>query len=389
MTATVTELGTSELELQERARAFVDDVVIPLEEKAERAHGRLPAEDVARVKQEAIERGLGGGLHSVEHGGQGWTHVEWFLVEEQFGRSTNAISWYIPSAYNVLAHGSPEQIDRWLRPALRGELHDAYAVTEENAGSDPSGIATTATRLPDGGWRIDGEKWFVTYGDVASVLIVMAKAPEPTLFLVDASLPGISVVDDPPFTHSYPHGHPTIRFEGVEVGADAVVGGIGGGDELQRAWFVEERLGIAARGGGAMWRLLEETMDWAIGREQGGARLIDHQGVSFPLADSAADAAAGRLLALEVARLADTPDVDPKILHAKASLAKLFVSEAANRCADRCLQVFGGRGYTRVNVAERFWRELRVDRIWEGTSEIQRLIVARSLERRGVGQVLH
>src|SRR3954447_177833 len=104
--------------------------------------------------------------------------------------------------------------------------------------------------------------------------------------------------------------------------------------------------------------------------------------------DSAADAAAGRLLGLEVARLADTPGHDPKILHAKASLAKLFVSEAANRCADRCLQVFGGRGYTRVNVAERFWRELRVDRIWEGTSEIQRLIVARSLERRGVQRVI-
>jgi alkylation response protein AidB-like acyl-CoA dehydrogenase len=114
----------------------------------------------------------------------------------------------------------------------------------------------------------------------------------------------------------------------------------------------------------------------------------DYQGVSFPLADSAADAAAGRLLGLEVARLADS-DVDPKLVHAKASMAKLFVSEAANRCADRAVQIFGGRGYLRTNVAERLWRELRVDRIWEGTSEIQRLIVARALERRGVERVLH
>ena len=114
---------------------------------------------------------------------------------------------------------------------------------------------------------------------------------------------------------------------------------------------------------------------------------MDYQGVSFPLADSAADAAAGRLLALEVARRSDA-GADPKVVHAKASMAKLFVSEAANRCADRCVQVFGGRGYVRTNVAERFWRELRVDRIWEGTSEIQRLIVARSLERRGVERVL-
>jgi acyl-CoA dehydrogenase len=375
-------------ELQARARAFVEEVLIPREVAAELAGGRLPAEEVATIRREALERGLGGGRHAGEHGGQGWTTVEWFLVEEQLGRSTNALSWHIPSAYNVLAHGSPEQIERYLRPALRGELHDAYAVTEEHAGSDPSGIRTTAARTA-AGWRIDGEKWFVTYGDVAAVYIVMAVVDgQPTLFLVDRETPGIEIVDDPPFTHSYPHGHPTVRFDGVEVSDDAIIGGLGGGEELQRAWFVEERLGIAARGVGAMWRLLEEATEWACRREQGGARLIDHQGVSFPLADSAADAAAGRLLGLEVARLADA-GADPKVVHAKASLAKLFVSEAANRCADRAVQAFGGRGYTRTNVAERFWRELRVDRIWEGTSEIQRLIVARALERRGVERVLH
>ena len=103
----------------ERARAFVDDVLIPLEEKAERAHGRLPAEDVERIRSEALAAGLAGGLHAREHGGQGWSKLEWVLVEEQFGRSTNALSWHIPSAYNVLASGSPEQIDRYLRPALR------------------------------------------------------------------------------------------------------------------------------------------------------------------------------------------------------------------------------------------------------------------------------
>ena len=381
-------LTPEQAELRARARAFVEDVLMPLEEQAERARGRLPAEQIAAIRHEALNRRLGGGLHAVEHGGQGWSHVEWFLVEEQFGRSTNALSWHVPSAYNVLAHGTQAQIDRYLRPALRGELHDAYAVTEEHAGSDPSGIATTATRL-DGGWRIDGEKWFVTYGDIAAVYIVMAKAGgEPTLFLIDAGAPGISVVDDPPFTHSYPHGHPTLRFDGVRVGDDAVIGGVGGGDDLQRSWFTEERLGIAARGVGSMWRLIEETTAWAIEREQGGHRIIDYQGVSFPLADSAADAAAGRLLAIEVARMVDV-GADPKVVHAKASMAKLFVSEAACRCADRCLQIFGGRGYMRTNVAERFFRELRVDRIWEGTSEIQRLIIARALERRGVERTLH
>jgi alkylation response protein AidB-like acyl-CoA dehydrogenase len=390
--ASASTLTPEQAELQARARTFVEEVLMPLEVEAERARGRLPAERIAAIRHAAIDRRLGGGLHAVEHGGQGWSHTEWFLVEEQLGRATNALSWHMPGAYNVLAHGTQAQIDRYLKPALRGELHDAYAVTEEHAGSDPSRIATTATRI-DGGWRIDGEKWFVTYGDVAQVYIVMAKAlvdggERPTLFLVDRGTPGIEVVDDPPFTHSYPHGHPTLRFTAVEVRDDAVIGGLGGGEDLQRGWFAEERLGIAARGVGAMWRLIEETTAWALQREQGGARIMDYQGVSFPLADSAADAAAGRLLGLEVARLVDA-DADPKIVHAKAAMAKLFVSEAANRCADRAVQIFGGRGYMRTNVAERLWRELRVDRIWEGTSEIQRLIVARALERRGVERVLH
>jgi acyl-CoA dehydrogenase len=386
----LTELTPQQADLQGRARRYVEQVLIPLEEQAERAGGHLPAEDLARIKSEAMAAELHGGLHAREHGGQGWSKLEWVLVEEQFGRSTNALSWHVPTAYNVLGSGSAEQIDRYLRPALRGELHDAYAVTEEHAGSDPSGIATTARRRPDGGWVIDGEKWFVTYGDVAAVYIVMANAEGagPTLFLVDRGLDGISVVDDPPFTHTYPHGHPTIRFTGVEVSGDAVIGGLGAGEELQRAWFTEERLGIAARGVGAMWRLLEEATAWALQREQGGRRIMDYQGVSFPLADSAADAAAGRALMLQVARLIDA-GADPKVVHAKASMAKLFVSEAAWRCADRAVQVFGGRGYLRTNVAERFLRELRVDRIWEGTSEIQRLIVARALERRGVERTLH
>ncbi|MGH2963204.1 MAG: acyl-CoA dehydrogenase family protein [Solirubrobacterales bacterium] len=386
------ELTREEHDLRERATRFVDEVLIPNEELAERSGGRIPDELKQRIKREAIEAGLSGGLHAREHGGQGWSKLEWFLVEEQLGRSTNALSWHMPGAYNVLAGGTEEQIDRYLKPALRGELHDAYAVTEAEAGSDPSRIESTAVRS-DGGWVINGEKWFVTYGDIAAVYIVMANAIEgddrhPTLFLVDSELSGLEVVDDPPFTHTYPHGHPTIRFTDVEVSDDSVIGGLGGGEDLQRAWFTEERLGIAARGVGSMWRLLEEAVAWATEREQGGNRIIDYQGVSFPLADSAADAAAGRLLTMDVARLVDA-GADPKVVHAKASMAKLFVSEAACRCADRAVQIFGGRGYMRTNVAERFLRELRVDRIWEGTSEIQRLIVARALERRGVERTLH
>src|SRR5204863_7553253 len=242
----------------------------------------------------------------------------------------------------------------------------------------------------DGGWVLNGEKWFVTSGDVANVLIVMANAVDggPTLFLVEPDAPGVAVVDDPAYTHNYPHGHPTIRFTNVELPDDAVIGGVGNGDALQRAWFTEERLGIATHGLGAMWRLLDETTAWALTREQGGRRIMDYQGGSFPLADSATDATLGRLLALQVCAMVDG-GADPKLIHAKAAMAKLFVSEAAGRCADRAVQAFGGRGYLRSNVAERFARELRVDRFWEGTSEIQRLIIARGLEKRGVQSMLH
>jgi acyl-CoA dehydrogenase len=386
------ELDERARDIQARARTFTEDVLIPLEEEAESRHGRLPEDVVEDVKRAAVDAGLVGGLHRPEYGGQGWSRLEWALVEEQWGRSTNAIHWHVPNAYNVWHHASEAQVQRWLVPALRGEVRDAYAVTERDAGSDPSRIATVAEPTGDG-YRINGEKWFVTTGDVAAVYIVMANviadgAKLPTLFVIDRNAPGVEIVDDPAFTHSYPDGHPTIVFRDVEVSEADAIGGIGAGDDLQRAWFMEERLGIAARCIGAMWRLLDETVAWAATREQGGNRIIDYQGVSFPLADSAADATAGRLLTLTVAELADR-GADLKLIHGKASMAKLFTSEAAWRCADRCVQAFGGRGYLRSNVAERFLRELRVDRIWEGTSEIQRLVTVRGLERRGVERMLH
>jgi acyl-CoA dehydrogenase len=377
----------------DRARAFVETTLMPLEREAERAGGRLPAETVAEIKREAIAAELHGGRIPVRLGGQGWSMREWFAVNEQFGRVTGGLHWHVPSVYNVWEDATAEQAERWVRPALAGEGGDAYAVTEAEAGSDPGAIATTAHPLGGGGWRINGEKWFVTSGDVARVLIVVANVVEgadklATLLLVEPGANGVEFVDDPAFTHNYPHGHPTIRFTDVEVAADAVIGGVGEGEALQRRWFTEERLGIATHGLGAMWRLLDETTAWALERVQGGRRIMDYQGISFPLADSATDATVGRLLALEVCDMVDA-GADPKIVHAKASMAKLFVSEAAGRCADRAVQAFGGRGYLRSNVAERFLRELRVDRIWEGTSEIQRLIIARALERRGVEATIH
>ena len=214
-----------------------------------------------------------------------------------------------------------------------------------------------------------------------------ASARLPTLFLVDYERPGVTLKHDPDYTHTFADRHPQFVLEDVRVPASAVLGGVGRADELTNDWFVEERIHIGARCTGAMERLLELAVGWATERIQFGERIFDFQGVSFPLANSAADASAARLLTRECAWLADT-GADRKVVHAKASLAKLFASEAAWRCADRVVQVFGGRGYMREFAPERYLRELRVDRIWEGTSEIQRIVIARALEKRGVGRVV-
>ncbi|MEO5884179.1 MAG: acyl-CoA dehydrogenase, partial [Candidatus Limnocylindrales bacterium] len=218
-------------------------------------------------------------------------------------------------------------------------------------------------------------------------LVVDGPERLPTLFLVDYDTPGLTLKHDPDYMHTFADRHPQFVLQDVRLPAAAILGGIGRADEHTNEWFVEERIHIGARCSGAMERLLSMAVAWATDRVQFGERIYDFQGVSFPLADSAADASAARLLTREAAWLFDT-GADPKVLHAKASLAKLFASEAAFRCADRVVQVFGGRGYMRENAAERFFRELRVDRIWEGTSEIQRLVIARALEKRGVHRVV-
>jgi acyl-CoA dehydrogenase len=377
--------------LRATARRFVVDVLQPLETELERAGGVLASEVAADVRREAIEAGLAGGELPVAVGGGGWTMLEQVLVHEQYGQVTGGLWSFIPGAYEVLAHADPDQRRRYLEPSLRGERFGAYAVTEPNAGSDARSLETTAVR--DGAdWVLSGEKWFVTGPDITDFMIVQVAVVDgdqrlPTLFLVDYDTPGLRKSYDPNYMHTFADRHPQFVLEDVRVPDSARLGAVGAADDLANEWFVAERIHIGARCYGAMERLISLGVGWATERVQFGERIFDFQGVSFPMANSAADASAARLLTREAAWLADA-GADRKVVHAKASLAKLFASEAAFVCADRVIQVFGGRGYMRDNAAERYLRELRVDRIWEGTSEIQRVIIARSLERRGVGTVV-
>jgi alkylation response protein AidB-like acyl-CoA dehydrogenase len=386
-------LSSAALELQARTRSFVSDVLQPLEDEFERSGGRLSRKQGADLRHAAIEARLHGGSLPRDLGGQGWTVIEQVVAHEQLGQVTGGLWSFIPGAYNALIHATPEQQARYLAPSLRGERSGSYAVTEPGAGSDARTLQATAVRDPGtGDYVLNGEKWFVTGPDDTDFMIFHCVVVEgdqrlPTLFLVDYDMPGVRLVGDPDYMHTFADRHPQFRLDDVRVPESAILGGVGRADELTNEWFVEERIHIGARCTGAMERLLTLATEWATERVQFGERIFDFQGVLFPLADSAADASAARLLTREAAWLADS-GADPKVVHAKASIAKLFASEAAFRCADRVVQVFGGRGYMREFPAERFFRELRVDRIWEGTSEIQRLIIARALEKRGVARVV-
>jgi alkylation response protein AidB-like acyl-CoA dehydrogenase len=195
------------------------------------------------------------------------------------------------------------------------------------------------------------------------------------------------VLRTPAYSHTYNHHHPIIRFENVRVPAANRIGAEGDGMNFAHAWFRRERLMIAARCCGAASRLIEEASAFAKSRRIGGEPIASFQLIQAMLADSAAELHAARLMTYEAACAHDRRQ-DVKTLHARCSIAKLYASEMAWRVADRAVQIFGGRGYMRENPAERFLREVRVDRIWEGTSEIQRLIIANSLLKRGLAATI-
>ncbi|MFJ3876343.1 acyl-CoA dehydrogenase family protein [Streptomyces sp. NPDC090077] len=373
-------------ELKARAAAYAR-LLMGYEDQAEEAGGPLPADTVRELTRAAIDAGVYAINMPAEWGGAGLSLLDQVIVEEEFGKVTNCL-WDIPwRPANVLAYGTPAQREKYLLPVVRGERFDAFAVTEPGAGSDPGSGTSTAVRAA-GGWLLNGEKWFVTCGDIADFLLVQADAgPEraPTLFFVDKQAPGVEMTRVPRFMHSAVNGHPEFTFTDVFVPDEDVLGGVGNGYELTKEWFTDERLMIAARTIGAAERALELARDWAVERRQFGSPIADFQLVQGMLADCAVDIAVNRAYTHQVAWEADRPETDRKTLHAKASTAKLAASEAAGRVVDRCVQIFGGRGYDRTYPVERMYRELRVDRIWEGTSEIQRLIIANELVKRGTG----
>jgi acyl-CoA dehydrogenase len=380
-------LSRADADLQQKARDFTDQVLVPLEDECEENDG-LTSESAAAAKQAVLDWDFHAINHAEADGGRGHDLFAQMLIEEQWGRATGAL-WDIPWRPSIpLAAGTEEQKDRFLRPACRGERRDAYAITEEGAGSDPTMVATTATRDGDT-WIVSGEKWHVTSGDVADFFLlhthVDGDPAKATIFLVDKDSPGVRLIRTPAYMHTFVFEHPIFAFDDVRVGDDRILGEVGRGFELTKDWFVEERVMIGARTVGAATRALELSLAFAKERRQFGQPIVDFQAVEFMLADMAAELMAAKSLLYRVCWQAARGGAGRKELHAMAAAVKLVCSETAGRIVDKAVQIHGGRGYMREQPVERLWRELRVDRIWEGTSEIQRMVIGNELRKRGAG----
>jgi alkylation response protein AidB-like acyl-CoA dehydrogenase len=383
----VPELPAEIHELKARVGRFVEGEVYPLEARiAER--GSIDHAEVDELRRKARGEGFSMLNMPVEHGGRALSMLGQVALEEESGKATNGLGFAVVDRgpRELLEIATPEQAERYVAPIVRGEYREAWALTEPGAGSDLSGLQATAVRDGDG-WVLNGEKWFVTSEGDPGVYIVLAVAEgEQTLFLVEPGTPGLRIERTPGFLHDpYLDVHPELVFEDCRVPeANRVPAS---GDAGAKEWILVERLFIAARCCGAALRLVDLATGWAQEREAFGSALAGYQGVSFPLADSLTELHAARLLTYHAAHAFDTL-ADRSVVHGKVSMAKLYASEMAGRVADRAVQALGGRGYMLESPAARFYRELRVDRIWEGTSEIQRLVIARGLFKRGAAPYL-
>lgn len=378
-------LSKEHLELQQKAKDFTEQILFPHEMECEENDG-ISQETHQKIIQATLDWGFNAPNHSKEDGGQGFTILEQTILNEQLGKATGAIwdaLWY-PSY--PMRFATAAQKEEYLIPTCQGVRRDAYAITEADAGSDPRQCTTRADKV-DGGWVINGEKWFVTIGDIADYFLVHAHVDgdpnKPTVFFVDKNLPGVELKRTPLYTHHFAFKHPEYIFNDVFVAEDKILGEIGEGFEMTKDWFVEARLGIAARCVGAAIRAAEEANNYAANRKQFGQSIRDFQAIEFMLADMAVDIMAAKSMLYRFSWTIDQSD-DRKMNHAHAAALKLFCSEMVGRVCDKAVQILGGRGYMREQPVERLWRDTRVDRIWEGTSEIQRVIIGGQIKKRGL-----
>ena len=382
------DFGLSEEQrlIVETTRAFVENELYPHEAEVERT-GVLRPELIAELKAKAIEAGLYAANMPAEVGGAGLDTVTWLLYEKELGRANYALHWTcVARPSNILCAGTEAQREKYLLPCIRGEKSDCLAMTEPGAGSDLRGMKATAVQDGDD-WVLNGTKHFISHADIADFAIVfMASGEEDgprgkrkkiTAFFVDKGTKGFNVRDGYRNVSHRGYTNSILEFDDCRLPSSQVLGEVHKGFDVANSWLGATRLQVGATCLGRAERALGHAIDYAAQREQFGQSIGKFQGVSFKLADMAVELKAAELMLLEAAWKYDAGTVTDQDM----AMAKLKATEMLAFVADEAIQIHGGMGLMDELPLERIWRDARVERIWEGTSEIQRHIISRALLR--------
>jgi alkylation response protein AidB-like acyl-CoA dehydrogenase len=379
------ELSHEHTMLVDTVRAFVEAELYPHEDLVERTDA-IPPELAAEIQAKAIAVGLYAANMPEALGGGGLDNLGVALLERELGRASYGLQMLVARPSNILRGCTGDQVDEYLLPTIRGERHDCLAMTEPNAGSDVRSMQTRAVRQGDD-YVINGTKHFISHADMADFVVLFAatdveqtkSGPKKKItgFLVDLDSPGLTVRRGPACVSHRGYHQCELFFDDCKVPTRKRLGEEGKGFDLMGEWLGATRLTVAATSVGRGRRVLDMATQWAATRQQFGQPIGRFQGTGFKLADMATELEAADLLTLQAAWKCD----QGRMSDSDAAMAKLFASEALSRITDNALQIFGGMGLMNSLPLERFWRDARVERIWDGTSEIQRHIISRAMLR--------
>ncbi len=370
----------------ETTRSFVENELYPHEMEVERS-GHLRMDLIREIQAKAMQAGLYAANMPTEVGGAGLDTLSWLLYEKELGKANYALHWTcVARPSNILLAGTEEQRQKYLYPCIRGEKWDCLAMTEPGAGSDLRGMKASAK--PDGDdWVLNGTKHFISHADLADFAICfMASGEEDTprgkkklitAFFVDKGTPGFTVRDGYRNVSHRGYTNAVLEFDNCRIPKSQILGEVHKGFEVANTWLGATRLQVAATCLGRAERALGHAVQYAAERHQFGQSIGKNQGISFKLADMAMELKAAELLTWEAAWKFDQGTVT----EADMSMAKLKATEVLAFIADEAIQIHGGMGLMDDLPLERIWRDARVERIWEGTSEIQRHIISRQMLR--------
>jgi len=376
------EMTDEQTMLLDSLRAFVETEILPHEEIADEA-AEVPPEIGERIKDRAIEMGFFAANLPESAGGGGLDYSTLGLIERELGKVSYALGAFIARPTELLLACEGEQIEKYLATCVSGEKHECFALTEPGAGSDIMAMTTKAVADGDD-YIINGSKHFIStpvLPDFAIVFAITGVDASPrgerkrlSAFLVDRDHKGFDMQLGPICTSQRAYRTYELRFDDCRVNKSQMLGEEGKGLDLANKWLHMGRVWVAAQSCGKMERLLDLASDWAVTRKQFGKSIGKFQGTSFKIADIATDLHASDLMLMYACNRADKSMMTSD----DAAMAKLFASEALGRAADNTVQIFGGMGLMHGLPVERLWRDARIDRIWDGTSEIQRHIIGRS-----------